>query len=165
MKGLGCVEKPEPLSGVALDILLKTELCPICRALGLVKCSACGKLVPKNLTNNKSYNQDVKCLDCLHPQCSNLACTTCKTCRGVGCNAVDCNKTPKALKNTELAAFDRPEDYVCQACLFPKCKTCKAEMSKKIKQKKRKNKLWMSGESQRTWQCADCEIKANFHRQ
>ena len=125
--------------------------------------NTCGKHVSNEWSNHGSRNNIVKCLDCLNPPCSNSACATCKTCRSTTCKSANCSEKPKALNGKELEVFDSLENFVCQACLFPHCSVCKAEMTKKIRQRKRKSKLWISGDLQRTWMCADCEIKAN-HR-
>ena len=98
---LSCKGSPESFSRGEVILLQKKRLCATCRTLGLSKCSACKRMVPKYWTNHGSWKHDVKRLDCLHPQCSSSTCTTCKSCRDVECNAVDCKKTPKALNNTD----------------------------------------------------------------
>ena len=163
-EGPSCTKDPEPLVGAAFNTMKKTKLCPACRAHNLIKCDGCGAMVAKEWTNKGSWHQEVKCLDCLNPRCSNPTCTTCKSCRDPSCVSSECNKKPKALNRSQLEAFANKEDYVCEACLFPNCENCNASMTKKARERKRKNKSWIKSTQQRTWTCFDCETRAEFRK-
>ena len=146
-------------------------VCRSCRnTTTLVKCSDCKAMVREDWANKSCRKTDssrskvVKCMDCLHPPCSNIACKTCKVCRDPMCKSTDYKQKPTALNRTELAVFKDKTKYICQACLFPRCATCNSEMSKKTKQNKRKSDAWMNSRQQRTWTCFECETRANFHK-
>ena len=136
----------------------------VCRSCIKIKRSDCGKMVREDWTNTSSCNKFVKCFDCLHPLCSNPACSTCKICREPTCKSSDCKKMPKALSRTELGAFKDGATYICQRCLFPSCATCKTEMPKITRQRRRKNESWMDPAQQRVWTCTDCETRENFRK-
>jgi len=120
----------------------------------------CARMGP----NKSKKHKDVKCYDCLHPPCSNIACKTRKVCRDPTCVSSDGRKQAKAIHAQEINVFTSKAEFVCQACLFPSCATCNSEMSKKTKENKRKSDAWMNSRQQRKWTCFECETRANFHR-
>ena len=125
-----CDKEPEALLGAALSMLKKTKLCSACRTSDEVQCGECEKIVNKDWTNKSSYNQLVRCLDCLHPPCSKAECTTCKSCREPTCTSLDCKQKPQALNPKELAMYPIKDEYVCSSCrnttTLVKCSDCKA---------------------------------------
>ena len=163
-----CKQKPQALKPAELAMFQSKDeyVCRSCRnTTTLVKCSDCKAMVREDWTNKSSRKKDVKCYDCLHPPCSNIACKTCKVCRDPTCVSSDCRKQPKAIHAKEINVFTSKAEFVCQACLFPRCATCNSEMSKKTKQNKRKSDAWMNSRQQRTWTCFECETRTNFHKQ
>ena len=129
-KGLNCDTEPEPLVGAALRVIKNTKLCSACRAADSIQCDECKKIVSKDWTNKSSWKEFLKCFDCLHPPCSNAACTTCKSCREPTCTSAHCKQKPRALKPAELAMFPNKNEYVCRSCrnttTLVKCSDCKA---------------------------------------
>ena len=133
-------------------------LCPNC-----IHCSRCGKTkCPDDfpLTSEvlkRPYKKRV-CIDCLHPECTNPSCKTCKVCRDTSCKKKQCNKKPRALlgRAAQYIKLLSGYQYECDACLFPKC-ACGKEMSATTRYKKRRSPEWLSAMTPRTWSCECCQ--------
>ena len=125
------------------------------------RCTKCGQIKSSEaflLHQRKSYKRLI-CMDCIHPQCKNTHCTTCKICRDVNCRKQNCNEKPRGLLG--LAAICNPDNYECHACLYPKC-ACGIEMSKETRRHKKKSKDWMSTVVQRQWTCNNCQTRSQY---
>ena len=162
--GPSCVREPIALNPQQILKFGQKENYRCAACSDLLKCQGCGKMVSKDLTNKKSCHKVVKCMECLHPPCSVLTCTTCRSCRDPACKKVDCIEKPKSLNNSELNVFAGKDYFICQNCLFPRCENCNAEMTKITKERKRKSSSWKIPATDRTWTCQDCEIRDNYRK-
>ena len=109
-------------------------------ASNVLKCELCEKTKPHEsfskatLHNRFTSERDAKCLDCLHPKCTNPTCQCCKqcgdyTCRDAACAEPRVQLNPKQMPKT-LAEKHNWKCLWCRGlCLIcPKCSTTEDEM-------------------------------------
>ena len=139
-----------------LERLRNTGFCHNC-----IQCSKCEKT--KCRTDFPSTSDVLKrsepirvCIDCLHPECTNPSCKTCKVCRDTSCKKKQCNKKPRALLGRAAQYIRFLKQYECDACFFPKC-ACGKEMSATTRYEKRRSPEWLSAMTPRTWSCKCCQ--------
>ena len=101
-----------------------------CRTCQLVHCHVCGDR-PRSafeaaaLRHGRS-SQNVRCIDCSHPQCSNPGCKTCKRCRSEACSKGDaCVDRIHALNPTlQPRNMEEKLAFRCTACQLVRCHIC-----------------------------------------
>ena len=85
----------------------------------------------------------------MHPQCSNPACTTCKTCRDPQCTSgLNCRKEPTVLNPSQILKFGEKENFRCEACLKTiQCMECNKWVP---------TELTNAGSRKKNISCLDC---------
>ena len=101
--------------------------------------------------NHVSSGRGVRCIDCSSPACTREKCTTCPTCRSVGCRkGKHCAGVihPLPPKQQPKTLADK-RSFRCEMCQYPPCQSCGKEMPRGSRQRFTK-----TGEM--NWTCGDC---------
>ena len=95
-----------------------------------VPCYVCGEqprdaFDPAALRNRKN-SQNLRCIDCSHPPCSQASCTTCKKCRSESSRQGDfCASGIEALPpSLQPKTLDDKQRFLCLACQTVPCHVC-----------------------------------------
>ena len=124
----------------------------------LIPCAVCGdqprsafSVTAVNNIRHKAQAQQVRCIDCSHPECANPQCRTCRRCRaltcrgGAACSGVirplHAHQQPKSVAEKLL--------FRCERCQYPPCTKCKKEMPKG-------SRLRFLASGKDIWTCGDC---------